>query len=109
MMTVISRMASDEPSDPAAEPANLRFLRRLVTGLTAVMIVGLLTIVALIVIRLLVVQPLPLPDAITLPAGTVATAFTRGPDWFAVVTDDNRILIFDGATGSLKQTLRIAP
>ena len=47
------------------------------------------------------------PDSIPLPDGTRVTAFTRGPDWFAVVTGDNRILILDAATGALRQSITI--
>ncbi len=49
-------------TDPI-EPANLRFLRRLVTVLTATMIGGLLVIIALIVIRFSDRAP-DLPDSI---------------------------------------------
>lgn len=84
----------------------------MVTILTATMIGGLVTIIALVVIHVpqtirTVPDPVPLPDRISLPDGTVATAFTRGPDWFAVVTKDNRILILDAETGALRQTVRI--
>jgi len=89
------------------EPAQLKFLRRLVTVLTAVMILGVLTIVALLVIRLMAPPQMALPDQVTLPAGTNATAITRGPDWFAVVTDDNRILIFDAASGVMRQEVHV--
>lgn len=88
-------------------PANLRFLRVLVTVLTATMILGLITIVALLVIRFSQPPSLALPDAIALPEGTTAAAFTRGRDWYAVVTDDDRILIFDIATGALRQTVTV--
>lgn len=91
------------------EPANLRFLRRLVTVLTAVMIGGLLVIIGLLVIRFSGDggRSLPLPDHITLPDGTQATAFTVGGDWYAVVTADDRILIFDRASGTQRQEIRI--
>ena len=79
------------------------------TVLTIVMILGLLTIVALLVIRLGTARPLPLPAVIELPDGTVATAFTRGPDWYAVVTGNDEILIFDAATGQLRQSVEIRP
>ena len=98
----------------APEPANLRFLRRLVTVLTAVMIVGLLTIVALLVIRLAgpASAPTPatlqLPASISLPEGHRALSFTQGPDWFAVVSDQNEIFIFDGETGDLRQQITIS-
>jgi len=75
-------------------PSGLRFLRQLVTVLTMVMIVGVVLISALLVIRLN--QPaLAIPDRITLPSGIVAVSYTQTQDWYAVVTDQNKILIFD--------------
>ena len=88
------------------EPANLRFLRQLVTVLTAVMIGGLVIVVALIVTRFYGAGP-DMPESITLPDGSQATAFTRGDNWYAVVTSDNQILIFDDVTGQLTQTIDI--
>jgi hypothetical protein len=83
----------------------------LVTVLTAVMILGLVTVVALLVIRLQAPAPvsLPLPETIALPEGTRALAFTQGRDWYAVVTEDDEILIFDRATGALRQRVEITP
>ncbi|SFC13979.1 hypothetical protein SAMN05444415_102213 [Salipiger profundus] len=78
----------------------------LVTILTAVMIAGLLAIVAVIVISYRNARA-PLPEAITLPDGSTATAYTQGSDWYAVVTEADEILIFDRASGELRQTLRI--
>lgn len=49
----------------------------------------------------------PLPEVITLPSGAQATAYTQGSDWYAVVTEGDEILIFDRASGQLRQTLRI--
>lgn len=86
-------------------PPGLRFLRQLVTVLTVVMIVGVVLIAALLVIRLN--QPaLTIPDQITLPAGTVAVSYTQTNDWFAVVTDENQILIFD-LNGQLTQEVNV--
>ncbi|WP_299297211.1 DUF6476 family protein [uncultured Tateyamaria sp.] len=94
--------------DTPEEPANLAFLRRLVTVLTIIMIGGVVTVVALLVIRLNAgPAPLPLPEKVTLPGGATATAFTVGSDWFAVVTEDDQILIFDQVTGTLRNTLTI--
>lgn len=76
------------------------------TVLTATMIAGVLLIVALIVIRFYDVPPV-LPQSLSLPDGAQAVSFTQGPDWYAVVTDDNRILIYDRITGTLKQTVTI--
>lgn len=88
------------------EPANLKFLRRLVTTLTAVMIVGVLVVIGLLVTRLRDTGP-ALPDQITLPTGATATAFTQGDGWYAIVTADNQILIFDRLSGQLRQTVQI--
>ncbi len=79
---------------------------RLVTVLTATMILGLLAIVALIVIRLADRAPV-MPQSVTLPDGARAVAVTQGEGWYAVVTDDDRILIFDRATGDLSQTVTV--
>ena len=88
------------------EPANLRFLRRLVTVLTATMIGGVLLIIVLIVMRFYNVSPV-LPETIALPNGADAVAFTQRPDWYAVVTDSDQILIFDRVTGQITQTIDI--
>lgn len=76
------------------------------TGLTWVMILGFVVLIAALVIRLNA-DPLPLPDRIALPEGTTARAFTQGDDWFAVVTSGDDILIYDRATGQLRQTITI--
>ena len=88
------------------EPANLKFLRLLVTTLTAIMIVGVLVVIALLVTRLRDTGP-QLPAEITLPDGARATAFTQGQGWYAVVTDDNRLLVFNRTSGALVQELAI--
>lgn len=95
----------DDTPEPV-EPANLRFLRQLITVLTVVMIGGLVVVVGLLVTRFYSSGP-EMPESIELPDGTKATAFTRGDTWYAVVTADNQILIFDAMTGQLKQTIDI--
>ncbi len=90
--------------DDLSEPANLRFLRRMVTVLTAVMIVGVVVVIGLLVTRLTRDAPV-LPSEITLPDGASALAFTQAADWYAVVTDGGEILIFDRFTGALRQTV----
>jgi archaellum component FlaG (FlaF/FlaG flagellin family) len=91
------------PMEDFELPPGLRFLRQLVTVLTVVMIVGVVLIAALLVIRLN--QPaLAIPDQITLPAGAVS--YTQTNDWFAVVTDENKILIFD-LNGQLTQEVDV--
>lgn len=80
-------------------------------ALTVVMIAGFVMLIATLVVQLNRPAPtlpnsLTLPDSLTLPAGTSAVAFAQGVDWLAVVTDDDRILIFDRA-GGLRQTVTI--
>jgi Family of unknown function (DUF6476) len=75
------------------------------------MIIGVITIVALIVTRMpgALRASLPLPDQITLPDGTSAVAFTQASAWYAIVTSDDRILIFSRETGSLTQEIAVNP
>lgn len=91
----------------APDARSLRFLKTLVTVLTATMILGLLTIVILLVIRLQAPRPPLFPDTLTLPEGTTPTAITRGDGWIGVVTGDNRILIFDPEGGPPIREIRI--
>ena len=93
----------DDAPDPATT-ATVRLVRALVLLLTATMVGGVITIVALLVIRLPDAS-VPMPAEITLPDGTTPVAFTRGPDWIAVATAD-AILIYD-LRGALVQTVRI--
>ena len=110
MMTVTTEDGMDDEAPLSDEDARtVRFLKMLVTGLAVTMIAGVLAIVVLLVTRLQRPALLPaLPAGITLPEGAEATAFTQGAGWYAVVTADDRILIFDRATGRLAQTVEIA-
>ena len=101
---------TDAPENEALPPS-LRLLKGLVIVLMLTMIAGVITVAAVIVTRMpdaSGARALPLPDQIALPAGTRAAAVTTGMDWLGVVTDDNRILIFN-ADGSLRQEINIAP
>ena len=83
--------------------------------LTVTMIVGLITIVALIVMTFMRTGERPsgtvIEGNIALPEGQSAQAFTRGNGWNAIVTRDEegveRILITDPKTGDLRQTFEI--
>ena len=97
---------SDSPEPRPIDEGLLRFLKLLVTVLTGVMIVGVVVVIFLLVTRFTSQAP-PLPDKITLPNGATATAFTQGDQWFAVVTDDDRILIYDRVTGQLRQEIAV--
>ncbi len=72
------------------------------------MIVGVITVVGLLVTRLPdgKALPPPLPATLAMPEGATAAAVTFGTRWIAVVTTDNRILIF-AADGSLRQQVAI--
>lgn len=70
------------------------------------MLVGMVVLVTLFITRF--PQPAaPFPAAIELPQEEEAIAVTRGRGWIAVVTDDQRILIYDAESGSLRQTVEI--
>ena len=106
MRKALSMSQTPDPDEQLPEPTNLRFLRLLVTVLTGVMIAGLLAILAMIVIQYRTTR-VPLPEIITLPDGTTATAYTQGSDWYAVVTADDEILIFDRASGEIRQRIKV--
>ena len=93
----------------APDEKTLRYLKALVTILTVTMILGFLTIVALFVMRFSAMNRAELPDQITLPEGAKASAFTQGDDWFAIVTEDDEILIYGKTTGNLRQRIQITP
>lgn len=100
---------TDAP-DPALPPS-LRFLKWLVILLTLTMIGGVITVVGLLVTRMpqAFSAPAPsMPEGFTLPAGVEAEAVTFGTGWIAVVTTDDRILIF-GRDGQLRQDVPISP
>lgn len=114
MVTRRGTVMSDIDNAPAdggqTPPANLRFLKILVTVLAGTMIAGLIILIALIVIRFPKVAPYPaLPDGIALPEGARAEAVTMGRGWVAVVTDGDEIVIFDAKSGAERQRVRIAP
>ena len=86
---------------------SLKLLRTLVTVLMVVMICGFIVLIAFLVTRFPERNGPVLPEAVVLPDGTHAEAVTLGRGWAAIVTDDDRILIFDPATGALRQEVAI--
>ncbi len=76
------------------------------TVLTVVMILGFLVLIGALVMRLNADGP-PLPASIDLPERAEAVAFTQGDDWYAVVTADDTILVYDRLTGQLRQTVAL--
>lgn len=106
-------MTDDTSHADVPEPSSLRKLRVLVTVLMWVMIVGMVSVVGLLVLRLS--QPSPsaqalvpaLPSEINLPDEARPLAVTAGAGWYAVVTEDDRILIFDASDGALLQDIPV--
>ena len=96
-----------DPDNPPPPP-ELRFLKLLVTTLTGVMIVGLVTIVVLLVIRLGPAPALPdLPEAIVLPEGVEMQALTIARDWVVVVSEDGEVLLFERRSGELRRRVGV--
>jgi hypothetical protein len=44
---------------------------------------------------------------ITLPIGVSATAYTQGDNWYAIVDNTKKILIFNKSDNTLRQTIII--
>jgi hypothetical protein len=92
-------------------PPSLRFLKWLVILLTLTMIGGVITVVGLLVTRMpdaFGARQLTLPENLRFPDGAQPAAVTFGTGWIAVVTTDDRILIFDD-DGTLRQEIDVSP
>lgn len=72
------------------------------------MIGGVLLIIVMLVIRLND-KPALLPEIVVLPDGVEAKAVTQGETWFAIVTQNDEILIFERFSGKLHQRIQIEP
>jgi len=95
--------AHDKAESGAGKVPELAWLRRLVTALALVMMLGIAVVAATLWLRLS--PPLPeLPAAITLPNGETAAAVTFARDWTVVVTGRGNILLFDRG-GRLRQSV----
>lgn len=70
------------------------------------MIVGVITVVGLLVTRMPNLAPMALPEQVDLPDGVQPAAVTMGRDFIAVVTEDDRILIF-GRDGVFRQEIAL--
>jgi len=110
----MSSPATSDASDTAAEaalPPSLRLLKWLVILLTLSMIGGVITVVYLIVTRMpqtFGTAAPAFPASLALPEGARPAAVTFGTGWTAVVTTDDRILIF-GKDGAITQEIVIDP
>lgn len=106
----------DPEEDAIPEPAPVRRLRLMVSALLFVLIAGVVTVVATLVIRLGAVGPAPEPAAIaagslTLPAGEAITAIGQAGSTLLVTTRDEagaeRLRAFSAATGEALSETRI--
>lgn len=74
------------------------------------MIVGVITVVAVLVTRMpnanAITEPRALPESIVLPENTTAQAVTLGKDWIGVVSSANLFLLYD-RNGTLLQTIEL--
>jgi hypothetical protein len=96
------------PEDEAIVlPRSVRVLQWLVIALTASMVLGVIAVVGVVVTRFPKPLTPPMPETLILPAGESALSVAQGADWVGVVTDANRIYIFDRATGRLRQTVQV--
>lgn len=83
----------------------------MVMVLTITITVGFIIIVVLFILKfgsIGKVDRVQLPERIILPSGTVPEAFTVGRSWYAVITEDDEILIFDKTTDEILKTIAIA-
>jgi len=99
----------DEAPIPGADTGLVRYLKWLVTTLTVTMIAGLIILIALVVMRFNAQATVDFPDGLALPEGVSAAAVTRGSDWIAVVTTDDRILIYETDGQTLRQEITVGP
>ncbi|MFW5880989.1 MAG: DUF6476 family protein [Roseicyclus sp.] len=100
-----------ETEAEAGLPRDLRFLKVLVTVLTAAMILGVIAIVTLLVIRLNdVAAPIRLePGAFVLPEGVGMLGISLVDDVAVVVGDDGVIRLYDAATRDLLREVPVEP
>lgn len=100
-------MGEDLSEDDGPLPPNLRFLRILVTVLTAVMILGVITIVMLLVIRLSDTGTAILvhPEVFAVPEGVGTVGYSVIDGYTVIVGDDRVIRVFTSDTRELVQEM----
>ena len=86
-------------------PTSIKFLKLLVTVLAGVMIIGFVIIVCVFVINFRK-SPTLIPATLELPSNVNPIAYTQTKNWYAIVTDDDEILIFDN-TGNDIQKIKV--
>lgn len=79
------------------------FLKWLVIVLMVTMIGGVITIVSLLVTRMPDGSSVGVPEAVVLPEGEVAAAVTVAREMLLVVTESQRLLVFDRAGQMIRE------
>ena len=99
-----------EEDETAALPRDLRFLKTLVTVLTVAMIAGVITITALLVIRLNTgAAPVTVaPGDFELPDGVGVVGFSVVNGQTVIVGDDGVIRVYDSSSRDLSREIPIA-
>lgn len=99
----------NEPDDQGPEPANLKFLRILVTVLTATMIIGIAAVITLMVLRLNQTPSswAPQVETLTLPSGVTPAAVTYIQNRTLILGDDDNLYIFEGDAQTATKTIKI--
>ena len=105
-------MTDSDSQAHAPEPPRIRALRRLVTVLTVVMILGMVTVVGLLAWRLTAPAPsAALPEDIALPEGERLTGYAQNPDWTVLITEDaagtQRLHLIRPGSETIHQTTEI--
>ena len=98
-----------EEDETAALPRDLRFLKTLVTVLTVAMIAGVITITALLVIRLNTgAAPVTVaPGDFELPDGVGVVGFSVVNGQTVIVGDDGVIRVYDSSSRDLSREIPI--
>lgn len=105
----------DDPDDDLPEPPQVRRLRLLVTALTAVMIIGMVTVSATLVMRIGGLRgeqapAVPAADHLTLPEGAQIQAIGQGRAGILIVTREGgqeMLRVFDPDTGAERSSTAI--
>lgn len=87
---------------PLLEPASLTLLRRLVTILLVVMIIGFVVLIVTLIARLNTTHIVDVEN-LSLPAGVRAISYSYGSDRQIIIGDDNHLYIYDGNGALLRK------
>ncbi len=80
----------------------IKFLKLLVTVLAGVMIIGFVIIVSLFILNFRT-SSIPMPAKIELPSSVSPVAYTQTKNWYAIITDQDEIFIYDKAGNQIQK------